>query len=142
MFDGLILKFQDKYPVITNYLATDASVINNQNFENAIANIIHLESIDDENSEMVQFLEKVESNEETRASEDFANQLLKQSQSRVYKYQCAKWIPGTSNRIERFFSEEKYFLGDYRSAILPKNLKVSFFCISTKTFGRLLLFKR
>ena len=32
LFDGLILKFQDKYPVITNYLATDASVINNQNF--------------------------------------------------------------------------------------------------------------
>ena len=77
LFDGLILKFQDKYPVITNYLATDASVINKQNFENAIANIINLEPIDDENSEMVQFLEKVESNEETRASEDFPNQLLK-----------------------------------------------------------------
>ena len=134
LFDGLILKFQDKYPVITNYLATDASVINNQNFENAIANIIDLESFDDENLEMVQFLEKVESNEETRASEDFANQLLKQSQSRVYKYQCAKWIPGTSNRIERFFSEAKYFLGDYRSAILPKNLESQLFLHINKNF--------
>ena len=134
LLDGLILKFQDKYPVITNYLATDASVINNQNFENAIANIINLESIDDENSEMVEFLEKVESNEETRASEDFANQLLKQVQSRVYKYQCLKWIPGTSNRIERFFSEAKYFLGDYRSAILPKNLESQLFLHINKNF--------
>ena len=134
LFDGLILKFQDKYPVITNYLATDASVINNQNFENAIANIINLESIDDENSEMVQFLKKVESNEETRSSEDFANQLLKQSQSRAYKYQCAKWIPCTSNRIERFFSEAIFFLGDYRSAILPKNLESQLFLHINKNF--------
>ena len=79
-------------------------------------------------------LKKVESNEETRASEDFANQLLKQSQSRVYKYQCAKWVPGTSNRIERFFSEAKYFLGDYRSAILPKNLESQLFLHINKNF--------
>ena len=71
LFDGLILKFQDKYHVIANYLATDASVINNRNFENAITIIINLESIDDENSEMVQFLEKVESNEETSPSETY-----------------------------------------------------------------------
>ena len=75
-----------------------------------------------------------ESNEETRASEDFVNQLLKQSQSRVYKYRCAKWILDTSNRIERFFSEAKHFLGDYRSAILPKNLESQFFLHFNKNF--------
>ena len=48
---------------------------------------------------------------------DFGEQVLHASSSKTEIR--LKWIPPTSNLVERFFSQANFFLTDYRSAVLP-----------------------
>ena len=57
---------------------------------------------------------------------DFAEELLRNSQ-KSSKNEDLSWISLSSNKLERFFSEAKYFLGSYRNGVLPQNLESQFF---------------
>ena len=70
--------------------------------------------------------------EELPCQTDFATQVLRASSSKTEI--CLKWIPPTSNRVERFFTQAKFFLTDYRLAIFPQNLESQLFLHFNRQF--------
>ena len=50
-------------------------------------------------------------------------------------YVDMKFVPPTSNTLERFFSKAKFFLGDYRYRITPEHFEAQLFLNVTRTGG-------
>ena len=59
---------------------------------------------------------------------DFATQvLIEASITGTAGYVDMKFVPPTSNTLERFFSKAKFFLGDYRYRITPEHFEAQLF---------------
>ena len=149
MFDKVLEKYPN--PVIEERLRADASIVQNPNFETGIA------KIQDGHADQLTELEKVEcevlraeevetsgegASADQRPVEDdnlsLAEQVLKRRKVTVRqesssKYMDLRFLLGTANICERFFSRTGFALTDRRKSILPVNFEMQMFLYSNSS---------
>ena len=119
-----------------NHLPENAAVVQSPEFERAIVVSCRGEKLTFSQEEIIKkyiFCSEEEEPMECSSSDDFATQVLSQGTTSA-KTPVLTWVPPTSNLVERFFSQAKYFLSEYRSAISPQNLESQLFLHFNKKF--------
>ena len=135
-FDGNLNNFGKKYETSKNHLSENAAVVQSPEFERAIVVSCRDEKLTFSQEEIIKkyhFCSEEEEPMECSSSDDFATQVLSQGTTSA-KTPVLTWVPPTSNLVERFFSQAKYFLSDYRKAISPQNLESQLFLHFNKEF--------
>jgi len=135
LFDAVL----EKFPVMTQYLAPAADIVNNPNFENAIVKVLNddIWSMNRTEEKVVEcFLKsKIQVEEKVTLKEEkdtFADEVLERKRRRM-TYSCApsyeslKFIPPTTNCIERVFSKAKYIMTPHREKMTPMNFEMLVF---------------
>ena len=61
--------------------------------------------------------------------------LKRHKKTRNCEYSDVKWIPPTSNHVERFFSYYKHVYSDERKKLLPVNLEMQVFLKYALIYG-------
>ena len=90
------------------------------------------EALNDDESLAMTVFEK--GRQDAVATADFASALLDEARAKNSLYQDVDWVPPTSNKVERFFSKAKFFLGEHRHALLPENFEGQLFLSMNKQF--------
>jgi hypothetical protein len=130
LFDELMLK----YPETSQYLSPDASIIHDPDFEEAIRKIIRGEvaSLTDTEKEAVECFKLFPNANVPGAPspepQSFAERALKKRKRQQAEdgtaYQSLKWVPPTSNEVERLFSRAKLTIGRLRASLLPATVQM------------------
>lgn len=120
LFDALILK----YPQTSFYLSPTARIIKHQSFESGIVKLLSGQDTLTvvEQALLSKFKTSASSSDETVS---FAESVLKKPM--LSTYQDLKYIPPTSNHVERFFSSAKLVVTDLRKSMYPKTLEMLLF---------------
>jgi hypothetical protein len=113
----------------------DANIVQNKEFENAGCKITNgfTAYLTNEEKSAVQGFQKAADKREVGQSSSFADGIL------ATKMQCldgvgggeytVKWIPPTSNIVERLFSRAKLTVGELRQRLTPMRLEAILFLI-------------
>ncbi|EGZ16824.1 hypothetical protein PHYSODRAFT_503726 [Phytophthora sojae] len=104
IFDELIAI----YPTVSNYLDADADIVKNHEFEAACT-----------------------------AKMGFADRVMKKrkiERKQQATFPAVKFVPPTSNCVERFFSRAKHTLSHHRHGMLPVNLGAVLFLKENRRF--------
>ena len=64
---------------------------------------------------------------------DYAEKILEIKTRKKEKLDL-KWIPGTSDKVERLFSKSNYIFNDYRKKTEPANLESQIFLSANSMF--------
>ncbi|KAE8973201.1 hypothetical protein PR001_g26384 [Phytophthora rubi] len=132
IFDELIAT----YPGVSSHLAADADIVKNPEFEDAC--VAALRSGPEElTAKQRRLLEPVAVRTSGTAAGDilpkkmsFADRAMKKrklARKQQATFPAVKFIPPTSNCVERFFSRAKHTLSHHRHGILPVNLEAVLF---------------
>ncbi len=130
LFDALI----NKYPTMERYLSPHANIVHSQHFEKGVVKILTGYG-DQLNDYEKNHLLKLRTNYELPTTTDdneltFAERAIKAKKQRNNtnkEYIDLKFIPPTSNIVERLFSKSKLILSDVRKSMLPANLEMLLF---------------
>ncbi|RLN87599.1 hypothetical protein BBJ28_00027238 [Nothophytophthora sp. Chile5] len=138
LFDALI----EQYPTLSDYLAADAAIVHDEEFESACVSVLLGESDRLSARQRVllrPFETRTASSQETATVTKigFAEKALKkrkeERQGRV-EYPLLPYIPPTSNCVERFFSQAKHLLSHHRTRMLPIHLDMLLFLKANRRF--------
>ena len=105
------------------------SIVHSRDFENAVVKLISAEKLTIDEQRCVESFKITEEVQEmVDENIDFATQvLIEASITGTAGYVDMKFVPPTSNTLERFFSKAKFFLGDYRYRITPGHFEAQLF---------------
>ncbi|KAE9134231.1 hypothetical protein PF005_g3064 [Phytophthora fragariae] len=139
IFDELIVT----YPGVSSHLAADADIVKNPEFEDAC--VATLRSGPEELAAKQQrLLEPFAVRTGSTAAGDMLPKKISSSDRAMKKrklarkqqatFSAVKFIPPTSNCVERFFSRAKHTLSHHRHRILPVNLEAVLFLKKNRRF--------
>ena len=105
------------------------SIVHSRDFENAVVKMISAEKLTIDEQRCVESFKITEEVQEmVDENIDFATQVsIEASITGNAGYVDMKFVPPTSNTLERFFSKAKFFLGDYRYRITPEHFEAQLF---------------
>ena len=135
LFDDVITQ----YPDLEQYLSPGAQIVHSFGFEKTLVKILMGEEaiLNSEELDLVRFF-KVGGDSDTVAAEieNYADSVLaakKTKLGKMYGY-SVKWIPPTSNIVERLFSKAKLTLGSLRTSLSPMHLESILFLFVNKMY--------
>jgi hypothetical protein len=133
IFDYTISKYQK----LESHLSTKAKIVKSKDFENAIVKVLGGQEIllsADEAKNIECFLKSVlqetvqDESAENMEHLSFVERARLTKKPRIdptsSKYVNLKWIPSTTNAVERFFSRLKLVFSSRRKSLLPKHLEL------------------
>ena len=130
-----------RHSMLGQYLGLeDNSISLCPKFENAIAKFI--EKNGEVDQRVMNELSGFPSSDDSVAvleSEDFAESVLAAKQPKLQKIMELKWVPSTSDHVERLFSQVKYVYNDHRKKLEPTNLENQMFLKANSNFWNLKL---
>lgn len=123
----LFNKIMDTYPTMTQYLAKDASIIHNPDFENGLVKLLTYKSneLSDEEKDAIQMFEKDLIREEDSGNLSFAERALLEKPSE--EYILPDFVLPTSVIVESCFSIAKHLLPARRMNTTPAHIEEQMF---------------
>ena len=123
----------EEYPHLGYYLGLESeSISSNPDFEKAIVNSIKGEITSEQKHHLIIF-QNPEDLDEIVEKKDYAEKILEIKTRKKEKLDL-KWIPGTSDKVERLFSKSNYIFNDYRKKTEPANLESQIFLSANSMF--------
>jgi len=127
LFDAIV----EKYPSMDKYLKQTSDIVHSPNFESGIVKILNKEirglTVVEERSVMCFLRSKEKEPEKDEKKLSFAKEVLENKRRRLCdnsdKYVCLKYVPFTSDHVERLFSRCNYVLTSERQSLLPINFE-------------------
>ena len=127
-FDSLV----ETFPVMATYLSTNASIVENADFESAIVLVLQnrvFELTPHQTSMLSSLKASIEIECEEAVEKSFADRKLAEKMAKSDTFGDLSWVPPTSNMVERLFSRAKLIVPAERSRTTPVHLEENCFLL-------------